>query len=199
MTAEQTHRSPGPAPRLRREGGDSRHLLRHLPQRDLRHHRPGPVRQDLAAALHQPHHRFHRRRRASPARSRWTARTCGKVKNVYELRRKIGMVAPLPVGLPLSIYDNVAFAPRCAGHDRQERAGRHRRAMPAPGRAVGRGQGPPRQPRHQALRRPAAAPHHRPRPLAPARDPLPGRVLHRHRSRSPPCASRMCSRNCAGT
>jgi phosphate transport system ATP-binding protein len=39
----------------------------------------------------------------------------GKVKNVFELRRKIGMVAPLPVGLPLSIYDNVAFAPRCAG------------------------------------------------------------------------------------
>ncbi|HKS36410.1 MAG TPA: phosphate ABC transporter ATP-binding protein [Verrucomicrobiae bacterium] len=37
------------------------------------------------------------------------------VKNVYELRRKIGMVAPLPVGLPLSIYDNVAFAPRTAG------------------------------------------------------------------------------------
>ena len=37
------------------------------------------------------------------------------VKNVYELRRKIGMVAPLPVGLPLSIRDNVAFAPRCAG------------------------------------------------------------------------------------
>ena len=36
-------------------------------------------------------------------------------KNVYELRRKIGMVAPLPVGLPLSIYDNVAFAPRTAG------------------------------------------------------------------------------------
>ena len=38
-----------------------------------------------------------------------------EVKNVYELRRKIGMVAPLPVGLPLSIYDNVAFAPRAAG------------------------------------------------------------------------------------
>lgn len=35
--------------------------------------------------------------------------------NVFDLRRKIGMVAPLPVGLPLSIYDNVAFAPRCAG------------------------------------------------------------------------------------
>ena len=38
-----------------------------------------------------------------------------KVKNVFELRRKIGMVAPLPVGLPLSIYDNVAFAPRTSG------------------------------------------------------------------------------------
>ena len=38
-----------------------------------------------------------------------------RVKNVYELRRKIGMVAPLPVGLPLSVYDNVAFAPRAAG------------------------------------------------------------------------------------
>jgi phosphate transport system ATP-binding protein len=37
------------------------------------------------------------------------------MKNVYQLRRKIGMVAPLPVGLPLSIYDNVAFAPRAAG------------------------------------------------------------------------------------
>ena len=39
--------------------------------------------------------------------------------NVYALRRKIGMVAPLPVGLPLSIYDNVAFAPRSAGFNRR--------------------------------------------------------------------------------
>jgi len=38
-----------------------------------------------------------------------------QMRNVYELRRKIGMVAPLPVGLPLSIYDNVAFAPRTSG------------------------------------------------------------------------------------
>jgi phosphate transport system ATP-binding protein len=35
--------------------------------------------------------------------------------SVYDLRRKIGMVAPLPVGLPLTIYDNVAFAPRSSG------------------------------------------------------------------------------------
>jgi len=38
-----------------------------------------------------------------------------RVRNVHEHRRRIGMVAPLPVGLPLSIYDNVAFAPRCSG------------------------------------------------------------------------------------
>jgi len=38
-----------------------------------------------------------------------------RVGSVHELRRKIGMVAPLPVGLPMTIYDNVAFAPRMAG------------------------------------------------------------------------------------
>lgn len=38
-----------------------------------------------------------------------------QLKDVHGLRRKIGMVAPLPVGLPLSIFDNVAFAPRCSG------------------------------------------------------------------------------------
>jgi phosphate transport system ATP-binding protein len=43
--------------------------------------------------------------------------------NVYELRRKIGMVAPLPVGLPLTIFENVAFAPRAAGvRDKSELA-----------------------------------------------------------------------------
>jgi phosphate transport system ATP-binding protein len=42
-------------------------------------------------------------------------------RNVYELRRRVGMVFPLPVGLPLSIYENVAYAPRRAGiHDRSE-------------------------------------------------------------------------------
>jgi phosphate transport system ATP-binding protein len=44
-----------------------------------------------------------------------------RIKNVYDLRRKIGMVFPLPVGLPLSVYDNVAYAPRMAGvSDRAE-------------------------------------------------------------------------------
>jgi phosphate transport system ATP-binding protein len=43
------------------------------------------------------------------------------IRNVYNLRRRIGMVFPLPVGLPLSVYDNVAYAPRMAGmRDRSE-------------------------------------------------------------------------------
>jgi len=37
------------------------------------------------------------------------------LKNVYALRSRIGVVFPLPVGLPLTIYDNVALAPRLAG------------------------------------------------------------------------------------
>ena len=38
-----------------------------------------------------------------------------RMRDLARLRRRIGMVAPLPVGLPMSIYDNVAFAPRMAG------------------------------------------------------------------------------------
>ena len=42
-------------------------------------------------------------------------RDISTIANVYALRRRIGVVFPLPVGLPLSIYDNVAFAPRLRG------------------------------------------------------------------------------------
>lgn len=38
-----------------------------------------------------------------------------EMSNVYALRRRIGMVFPLPVGLPMSIYDNVAYGPRRRG------------------------------------------------------------------------------------
>jgi len=38
-----------------------------------------------------------------------------RVRNVYGLRQRIGVVFPLPVGLPLSVYDNVAMAPRLRG------------------------------------------------------------------------------------
>jgi phosphate transport system ATP-binding protein len=42
-------------------------------------------------------------------------------RNLYALRRRIGVVFPLPVGLPLSVYDNVALAPRLAGvHNKAE-------------------------------------------------------------------------------
>ena len=37
------------------------------------------------------------------------------LKNVYALRSRIGVVFPLPVGLPMTIYDNVALAPRLSG------------------------------------------------------------------------------------
>src|SRR5512139_1171583 len=37
------------------------------------------------------------------------------IKNVFELRRRVGMVFPLPIGLPLSVFENVAYAPRRAG------------------------------------------------------------------------------------
>lgn len=52
------------------------------------------------------------------------------VADVHALRRKVGMVAPLPVGLPMTIYDNVAFAPRCAGvRDRAELDARVERCL----------------------------------------------------------------------
>jgi len=41
------------------------------------------------------------------------------VRNVYALRSRIGVVFPLPVGLPLTIYDNVALAPRLRGIKKQ--------------------------------------------------------------------------------
>jgi phosphate transport system ATP-binding protein len=53
--------------------------------------------------------------------ARWSGRVAvngedvRRARDVFALRRMVGMVAPLPVGLPISIYDNVAFAPRAAG------------------------------------------------------------------------------------
>ena len=38
-----------------------------------------------------------------------------EVPNVYALRNRIGVVFPLPVGLPLTVYENVAFVPRLRG------------------------------------------------------------------------------------
>ena len=46
---------------------------------------------------------------------RFRGRSIRSWRNVYALRKCIGVVFPLPVGLPLSIFDNVAFAPRLRG------------------------------------------------------------------------------------
>jgi phosphate transport system ATP-binding protein len=46
---------------------------------------------------------------------RFNGRDVRQIRNVYAFRRRIGVVFPLPVGLPLTIYENVAFAPRIAG------------------------------------------------------------------------------------
>ncbi len=45
----------------------------------------------------------------------YAGRELRRWRNVYALRRRIGVVFPLPVGLPLSVYENVALAPRLAG------------------------------------------------------------------------------------
>ena len=42
-------------------------------------------------------------------------RNVRELNNVYALRSRIGVVFPLPVGLPMTIYDNVALAPRLSG------------------------------------------------------------------------------------
>ncbi len=36
-------------------------------------------------------------------------------RNIYALRQQIGVVFPLPVGLPMTIYDNVSLSPRLRG------------------------------------------------------------------------------------
>lgn len=46
---------------------------------------------------------------------RFNGREVHSVRNVYALRRRIGVVFPLPVGLPMTVYENVALAPRLAG------------------------------------------------------------------------------------
>ncbi len=45
----------------------------------------------------------------------FNGRDIRKLNNIYALRSRIGVVFPLPVGLPMTIYDNVALAPRLSG------------------------------------------------------------------------------------
>jgi len=50
---------------------------------------------------------------------RFNDREVHKWRNVYALRSRIGVVFPLPVGLPLTIYENVALSPRLRGIKRK--------------------------------------------------------------------------------
>ncbi len=45
----------------------------------------------------------------------FNGRDIRRLKNVYALRSRMGVVFPLPVGLPMTIFDNVALAPRLRG------------------------------------------------------------------------------------
>ena len=46
---------------------------------------------------------------------RFNDRDTRRLSNVYALRSRIGVVFPLPVGLPMTVYENVALSPRLRG------------------------------------------------------------------------------------
>ncbi len=46
---------------------------------------------------------------------RFNGRDTRRLNNDYALRSRIGVVFPLPVGLPMTVYDNVALSPRLRG------------------------------------------------------------------------------------
>ena len=105
--------------------------------------------------------------------------------DVSELRKRVGMVFQKSNPFPKSIYDNVAYGPRIHGI-RNSRLDEIVETEPPGRRPLGRGQGPAARERPGALRRPAAAPVHRPGPRRRARGPPDGRALlrprpHRHR------------------
>ena len=143
------------------------------PQRSPRHHRPGEFRQDHDAQDRQSHARFRRTARASPAMSCISGESVAAMRDPNALRRRIGMVFPLPVGLPLTVYENVAFAPRRQGittkAELDEIVERCLRQSVLWDEVKDRLE----LARHPPLRRPAAAPHPRPRALAFARDSVP--------------------------
>jgi phosphate transport system ATP-binding protein len=81
--------------------------------RDLRH-RAGQCRQELVPEGAEPHGHVHFGMRVD-GEILFNGRDIRRLRNVYALRSRIGVVFPLPVGLPMTVYDNVALAPRLAG------------------------------------------------------------------------------------
>ena len=103
-----------------------------------------------------------------------------QIRNVYELAPQGRHGLPAAGGAAAVDLRERGLCPASRRHARRQELGRDRREVPSPGDALGRSEGPPGHARHQAFRRPAAAAHPRPGPLAAAGNPLPRRVLDRH-------------------
>ena len=92
------------------------------------------------------------------------------------VRRRIGMVFQRSNPFPKSIAENVAYGLRIGGLRRRARDLDARRARPAAGGPVGRGQGSPARQRPRHVGRPAAAALHRAGPRRRARRAAHGRA-----------------------
>ena len=123
--------------------------------------------------LLQPHERPDPERQVE-GRSSTTARTSTAPRRPGRGAQAIGMVFQKPNPFPKSIYDNIAFGPRVLGMKGNSTSAS---SGAAPGRALGRGQGPPQAERLRHVRRPAAAPLHRALPRGRARSHPHGRAV----------------------
>ncbi len=168
------HRDPQP-----------QHLLRRLPRRAGR--QPGHRAQKITAIIGPSGcgkstvlRSFNRMNELMPG-----TRTTGEVlfhgHNIYdpqvdpvEVRRRIGMVFQKPNPFPKTIYENIAWGARINGY--RGNMDELVEKTPAPGGPVGRGQGQAGPERPAPVRRPAAAPVHRPRHRRPAGDHPDGRA-----------------------
>ena len=153
----------GPARLLRRAARDQGDRHRLPRQRGDRDHRAVGLRASRrwCAASTGCTRRSPAPARRAASRSTSSTSTAPSV-DVTAVRRLIGMVFQKPNPFPtMSIFDNVAAGLRLTGTKSDNLRERVHRALQR-GRPVGRGQGPPQRARDRAVRRPAAAPVHRP-------------------------------------
>jgi hypothetical protein len=150
---------------LRREAGHQGREPGHRPPRGGGHDRPLRLRQVHLPALPQPHERHHRRSAGSPARSASTARTSTtKARRGARCGRGWAWCSKSPTPSPNPSTKTSPTARASTAWPPARRSWtRSSKQLPAPRRPVGRGEGPSSTPRHRHLRRPAAAPLHRPR------------------------------------
>ncbi len=176
-------RRGGPERLLRRLQGRPRREPRGPPARDHRVHRPVGLRQVHRAALLRPHERPHP---VGPGRGQDHVPRRRPLRLPDRPRR--GAQADrhgLPEAEPLPQVDLRQHRLRAPARRAQGQPRRPSREGPAPGGAVGRGQGPPAEVGHGPLRWPAAAALHRPGRGGRARGRADGRAVlgprpHRH-------------------